>query len=92
MVGEQIESGYLVNELPSDSSESSTSSRVLTHSQDGMQVTVNRALVAQVELLESENRRLKGGLQVSKEKLQCFRINYIAHNNTLMRFYTGFVS
>ena len=92
VVGEQLESSYLVHELPSDSSEPSTSSRVLTPSEDGMQVTVNRALLAQVELLESENRRLKGKLQVAKEKRQCFRINQIAHNNTLMRFYTGFVS
>ena len=92
VVGEQLESSYLVHELPSDSSEPSTSSRVLTPSEDGMQVTVNRALLAQVELLESENRRLKGELQVAKEKHQCFRIHQIAHNNTLMRFYTGFVS
>ena len=76
VVGEQLESNYLVHELPSDSSEPSTSSKALTPSQDGMQVTVNRALLAQVELLESENRRLKGELQVRKEKLQCFRINH----------------
>ena len=92
VVGELLENSYIVHELPCDSSEPSTSSRVLTPSQDGMQVTVNRTLLAQMEFLESENRSLKGELQVAKEKRQCFRINHIADNNTLMRFYTRIVS
>ena len=50
-----------------------------------MQVTVNVALVAQIEMLKQENQKLKTQLQESK----CvpFYIGLIANNDTLISLY-----
>ena len=88
-IGEPLESEYSVHELPTDSSETSTSQAV---SQGSAQVLVNKALLAQVEFLQSENRRLKEELKEVTEKPQHFRVEHIKHSDNLVRFYTGFIS
>ena len=77
-----------MHELPSDSSEPSTSHSVIQNTQ----VVVNKALVAQVELLQSENKKLTKQLNAAIEKPQHFHIQHIKHSDDLIRFYTGFVS
>ena len=52
-------------------------------------VIVNRALLSQVEFLQSENQRLKKELQKAIETLQHFRVEHIKHNDKLVCFYMG---
>ena len=56
------------------------------------EVLVNTALLARVEALEAENSRLKRDLDKCENKRQYFRLEQVKHVDTLIRFYTGFVS
>ena len=56
------------------------------------EVLVNTALLARVEALEAENSRLKRDLDKCENKRQYFRLEQVKHDDTLIRFYTGFVS
>ena len=56
------------------------------------EVLVNTALLARVEALEAENSRLKRDLDKCENKRQYFRLEEVKHNDTLIRFHTGFVS
>ena len=56
----------------------------------GLQVTVNVALVSQIEMLKQENRKLKAQLEDSKQAP--FGIECIADNNSLISLYTGLPS
>lgn len=56
----------------------------------GLQVTVNVALVSQIEMLKGENQKLKAQLQSSKQAP--FSIESIAHDNSLVTLYTGLPS
>ena len=49
---------------------------------------VNVALTARIEMLEAENSKLQKSIDVSKLK-PCL---HIAHDDKLMRLYTGFIS
>lgn len=53
-------------------------------------MVVNTALVARIESLEAENRVLKLKLVFKKPRYFC--LEDIAHNYSLVRFYTGFDS
>ena len=79
VVGEQLQSDYLVHELPAYSSPQKASSESLL---------IDRLLLARIEMLESEVSRL----QKSKNEKYYFRIEDIQHDDKLIRFYTGFVS
>ena len=54
------------------------------------EVIANTALVAHIEVLEAENKTLRHKL--SSQKPKHFRLENIASNNSLVRFYTGFQS
>ena len=77
--GEQLHTDYQIHELPGENESSDSSSTVL----------VNRALLARIEMLESENLRLREG--DSRER-KYFRIEAIQHNDKFVSLYTGFVS
>ena len=57
---------------------------------DDLQVGVNTALLARIEFLEQENMSLKHSLETATQKP--FRIEDIAHDDRLVRTYTGFPS
>lgn len=57
---------------------------------DDLQVGVNTALLAHIEFLEQENMSLKHCLETATQKP--FRIEDIAHDDRLVRTYTGFPS
>ena len=78
LVGEPLLSDYNVQESPGH--EERTSSDVV----------VNAALIARIEVLEAENFKLKQ--QFGSAKPKYFRLEDIAHNDTFVRFYTGFAS
>lgn len=78
MVGEQLQSDYLVHELPGSSSLQASSNESLL---------VDRALLARIEMLEAENSRLQ-----KKSEKHYFRVEDIQRDDRLVRFYTGFVS
>ena len=90
-IGEQFDSDHHVHKLSSDSYDSSEPSTSF-QSHDNTNVVVNRALLSQVEFLQSENQRLKKELQKTIETLQHFRVENIKYNDKLVRFYTGFAS
>lgn len=54
------------------------------------EVIINTALVARIDALQVENKTLKDAL--SNQKSRYFRLQDIADNNKLVRFYTGFES
>lgn len=55
-----------------------------------LQITVNAAVMARIEMLEHENTRLKHLLDTASKKP--FRLEDIAHDDRLVRAYTGFPS
>ena len=55
-----------------------------------LQITVDQALVSQIELLKAENHRLKS--QLAQARQAPFRIECIADNDSLVSLYTGFPS
>ena len=92
--GEACFSHYSVHELPSedsclDLSGGSTVDKGLEHSSE-TQVVVNTALVACIEALEAEAHSLRSKL--SMKKPLNFRLENIAHSDSLVCFYTGFSS
>ena len=85
-VGEQLFTNYEVHELPgtSGTSESQTS---FSFSEKEV---INRALLARIEYLESENQKLKEA--VGTQRTKHFRLEDVMHDDRLIRFYTGFPS
>ena len=85
-VGEQLDSSYLLHELPAgvDSIGGPTTST--------SEVIVNTALLARIEYLESENRKLTDRLKVAEDGKRFFRADEIAGNDKLVKLYTGFHS
>ncbi len=82
-----------VSQIQSDfgsSSFLSTPGSSVSYSVPDLQITVNLALVSQIELLKSENRKLK--LQLEEAKQAPFRVECIADNDSLASLYTGFPS
>ena len=76
-IGEQLLSDYAVHELPGSSTVTASDNVVL-----------NAGLLARVEFLESEVRRLK----ITSTQRTHFRLEDIMSNDCLVRFYTGFPS
>lgn len=87
--GEQFDVDYQVHELPTVSADNpSQRSSVVPPVED--QSLVNAALLARIEVLEAENRKLKAS---TKEKPPpAFGIEKIKHDDGLVSFYTGFTS
>ena len=86
--GEVLSCDHQVHELYSDTQDeesfaSADPSCAAAGSSD-TQVTVNTALLARVEVLESENRRLKEKLQVLSSKRRGFRVEDISHDDSLV--------
>lgn len=79
--GEQLRSDYSVHELPDTDEHVSE----LTPSDTCL---INSALLAHVEYLEAENRKLK---EIQPKK-NYFRLEEIQHDDKLVRYYTGFIS
>ena len=78
-IGEQLQTEYLVHELPASTSPQKASSESLL---------VDHALVARIEMLEAEN----SCLQKRISDKHYFQIEDIQHDDKIVRFYTGFVS
>ena len=74
--GEQLETKYLVHELPGSSGMEPEECRV-----------INQALLTRLELLESEKKKTD-----SKKDKQYFRIEDIQYDDKVVQFYTGFTS
>lgn len=90
-VGEALESDYQLHELPTDGNLQEETSTV-TADTEGTVSLVSAALLARIDLLESENRTLTEKLQVAVNKRALFRIEDIAGNDKLVKLYTGFPS
>ena len=61
-----------------------------TERREDLEITVNAALMARIEVLEQENANLKRAVEASGKKP--FRLEDIAHDDRLVRCYTGFPS
>ena len=59
-------------------------------SDSNTQITINTALLARVEVLESENQHLNMKLQMLSPERRGFRVEDIAPHDNLVRIYTGF--
>ena len=81
-IGEPLLTDYVVHELP-DIEDTYT----LSFSEKEV---LNRALLARVEFLEAENQKLKDSASTTQPKH--FRLEDIANDDSLVRFYTGFPS
>ena len=82
-VGEQLVSDYQVHELP-----------VATDGDTGPQahqteVLVKTALLARIEYLEAENAKLR---KECSPTTSYFRIEQVKHDDSLVKFYTGFIT
>lgn len=87
-IGEVLLNDYDVHELPSECSEESVLETSGSYAnKSSTNVIVHTALVARIEALEIENKALHH--QVSST-LKPFRLSVIAHNNSLVHFYSGF--
>ena len=96
--GEELDSDYMVHELPShDTISESGSSTLMSASMcvmqdESSQVLVSTALLARIEALESENLKLKEEISSIASQTRNFTINSIAADNKLVKLYTGFPS
>ena len=92
-IWEVLLSEYSVHELPSECSEESaldiTGFSGGCVNEASTNVIVHTALVARIEALEIENKELR--YQVSSQS-KPFLLSSIAHNDSLVHFYTGFHS
>ena len=85
--GDSISETHSVSAVPSDVSsqlELSTSLMSSEVIQSDTEVVVNKALLAQVEVLEAENSQLKASLAAKQP--EHFRIKQIQHNDKLFSF------
>lgn len=76
-----------MHELPSEGGSFLSSSEEVPPVAD-VQVTVNAALIAQIEALEVRNKDLTS--QLASKKCRHFRIEEVSHDDSLIQFYTGF--
>ena len=97
-MGESLITDYQVHELcndpPSDTSThvSTPQTQAVLSSRSNSEVLVNTALLARIEVLESENKMLKEKVKTQESKRVHFRIENITHDDKLVRLYTGFIS
>ena len=91
-IGEVYLSDYSIHELPSEESclDLSSGSNLDKGGEQSSeaQVVVNTALVARIEALEAQTRSLR--FKLSKTQPSHFRLENIAHSDSLIAFYTGF--
>ena len=96
--GEQLEQNYLVHKLHSESGDDSISDTMSStlpsevSATNTTEVTVNAALLAKIEALESEKSHLQTKLNSVEKTRENFRIECIQYDDNLVCFYTGFVS
>ena len=67
-----------------------TQPQIFFDNKGDIDITVNTALVSRIKMLEQENSSLKRSLQTTLKKH--FRFEDIAHNDHVVRCYTGFSS
>ena len=79
-------------EDPSDQSSLLPASGESSHYHQQTEVLVNTALLARIEYLEAENDRLKKEGSSAESARTHFRIEQIKHDDSLIKFYTGFIS
>ena len=92
-VGEVLSSDHQVQKnllIPSCTDASLSFSTAAGPSDSDAQITINTALLARVEVLESDNQHLKAKLQMLSSERREFRMKDIAHDDNLVRMYTGF--
>ena len=62
----------------------------MKQSRSEVQVTVDVALSSQIQMLKSQLHKLQGELDEAKRAP--FRVEFVAHDDTLISLYTGFPS
>lgn len=78
-VAEQLESDYCVHELPTVDVEPERScSATIPAPLDSTGMVVNAALIARIEVLESQNRAVTDKLQVAIDQQRLFKLSDIA--------------
>ena len=87
-IGEPLLSDYSMHEIPSESGDSVLSPSEGVPPVADVQVTVNAALIAQIEALEVQKKDLK--YQLASKKCRHFRVEEVSHDDSLIHFYTGF--
>ena len=91
-IGEQLETDFSVHELPGgECSKGAVVGLSELSKQSQRDIVVDTALLSHIEFLEAENVRL-GNQQGKKVETRHFNIEDICHDNSLVRFYTGFIS
>ena len=86
-IGEPFLSDYSVHELGLEAEEEPGSSEKGREFHDPF---LDVMLTSQIEYLEAENQKLQNNVTSQREKL--FRMEHIANNDSLITFYTGFIS
>ena len=100
-VGEPLRTDYEVHELFSEETAQLQDTTMYVSSREvgdnegenssGVNTLISVALTARIEMLEAENKRLQKSIESSKIK-PCLRIEHIAHDDKLVKLYTGFIS
>ena len=86
---QSLESDNSTCSVDENSSVLSTPSRSSVGEDNDLQIIVNSALLARIEVLERQNASLKRSLESVKKP---FQLEEIAHDDQLVRAYTGFPS
>ena len=84
-IGEQLDCDYGVHELPGLAIGDELVKKIA--STNNAEVVVNAALIARIDVLESEIRSLRDGVQKERKG---FRLDDIAGNDKLVKLYTNF--
>jgi len=88
VTGEQLLNDVMVNELPTTTTEDTSAD----NSSSNTDPVIHAALLARIEMLEAENKKLKVQLDEAKHSKKAFRLEDIQCDDRLVCFYTGFTS